>query len=148
MSAPQGISPIEKLTANHQVKQFRCGKNSLDHFLRSHALKNQLAESSQTYVVHRDLFVLGYMTLAFGSVSLSEAPVSIAENLPTSYPVPVMILARWAVDKTEQKHGIGRSLVDALDDNMAKFYKEFGFIECPVGPRKLMMPIEVVRLSI
>ena len=111
MSAPQGISPIEKLTANHQVKQFRCGKNSLDHFLRSHALKNQLAESSQTYVVHRDLFVLGYMTLAFGSVSLSEAPVSIAENLPTSYPVPVMILARWAVDKTEQKHGIGRSLL-------------------------------------
>ena len=44
--------------------------------------------------------------------------------------------------------GLRAILVDALDDNMAKFYKEFGFIECPVGPRKLMMPIEVVRLSI
>ena len=69
MSTPLVISPVEKLTAQHQLKKFRCGENQLDHFLRKHALVNQLAESSQTYVVHRDQVVLGYMTLVFGSIS-------------------------------------------------------------------------------
>jgi len=169
MNTPIVISQVEKLTAQHEVKKFRCGKNSLDHFLRKHALINQTAESSQTYVVHRNQVVLGYITLLYGSVSLNETPSSIAENMPPSYPVPVMILARWAVDKSEQKQGIGKGLlkeallktvaaadiaglraivVDAIDDEMAVFYKGIGFIECPVGPRKLMMSIEVVRRSV
>jgi len=169
MSSSLVISPVEKLTAQHQVSKFRCGENSLDHFLRKHALRNQLAESSQTYVVHQDQVVLGYVTLVFGAVRLSEAPPSITENMPPSFPVPVMILARWAVDKNEQGKGIGRALlkeallktlaaaeiaglraivVDAISDKMAVSYKNMGFIECPVGPRKLMMSIEVVRASL
>ncbi|MGD0888519.1 MAG: GNAT family N-acetyltransferase [Acidobacteriaceae bacterium] len=169
MSASFIISPVEKLTAQHEVKTFRCGVNSLDHFLRKHALKNQLSESSQTYVVHRNQVVLGYITLLFGAVSLSDTPPSIAEKMPPAYPVPVMILARWAVDKNEQKQGIGKGLlkeallktiaaadiaglraivVDAINDKMAEYYKGIGFIECPVGPQKLMMSIEVVRLSV
>lgn len=168
MSVPLLISRVEKLTAQHEVEKFRCGKNALDYFLRKHALINQISESSQTYVVHRNQVVLGYITLLFGSVSLSETPPSIAENMPP-YPVPVMILARWAVDKNEQKQGIGKGLlkeallktvaaadiaglraivVDAIDDKMAEYYKGIGFIECPVGPRKLMMSIEVVRQSV
>ena len=89
--------------------------------------------------------------------------------MPPTYPVPVMILARWAVDKKEQKQGIGKGLlkeallktiaaadiaglraivVDAINTKMAEYYKGIGFIECPVGPQKLMMSIEVVRLSV
>ena len=63
MSTTLVISSVEKLTAQHQLKKFRCGENTLDHFLRKHALINQEAESSQTYVVHRELVVLGYFTL-------------------------------------------------------------------------------------
>jgi len=169
MTSPPVISPVEKLNAQHQVAKFRCGENSLDLFLRKHALKNQLAESSQTYVVHRNNVVLGYVTLVFGSVSLKEAPVTIAQDMPSSYPVPVMILARWAVDEKEQGKGIGKGLlkeallktvaaaaiaglrailVDAISEKMAAYYKNIGFVECPVGPRKLMMPIEVVRASV
>lgn len=80
-----------------------------------------------------------------------------------------MILARWAVDKQEQKQGIGKGLlkeallktlaaaeiaglraivVDAINDEMAEYYKGIGFVECPVGPRKLLMDIEVIRLSV
>jgi predicted N-acetyltransferase YhbS len=51
------------------------------------------------------------MTLLFGSVSLDDAPASIAENMPPIFPVPVMILARWAVDKNEQRQGIGTGLL-------------------------------------
>ncbi len=44
---------VEKLNSAYQVKGFKSGKNSLDVFLKRHALKNQEADSSQTYVVHR-----------------------------------------------------------------------------------------------
>jgi predicted N-acetyltransferase YhbS len=169
MSTPLIISPVEKLTAQHQLKKFRCGENSLDHFLRKHALVNQLAESSQTYVVHRDQEVLGYMTLVFGSIGPEDAPAAVAEAMPKNFPIPVMILARWAVDKHEQNKGIGKGLlkeallktlaaaeiaglraivVDAINDKMAAYYKGIGFVECPVGPRKLLMDIEVIRVSI
>jgi GNAT superfamily N-acetyltransferase len=169
MSLPGSLSLVEKLAAHHQVAKFDCGKNSLDLFLRRHALKNQLAEISQTYIVHREHLVVGYFTLVFGSIKLEEAPASIVENLPATYPIPTMILARWAVDKKEQGNGIGKALlkeamlktvaaadiaglrailVDAIDDKMAAYYRELGFIECPVGPRKLMMPIQHVRASL
>jgi hypothetical protein len=168
MSSRLIISPVEKLTAQHQVIKFKCGQNSLDHFLRKHALKNQLADSSQTYVVHRDYVVLGFHTLAYGSISLADSPSNIAENMPDHFPVPVMVFARWAVDMREQRQGIGLGLlkdaflrtvgaaeigglrailVDALDDKMAAFYKSIGFSECPVSPRKLMISLQDVRAS-
>ena len=163
------ISTVEKLAAQHELNKFRCGENSLDHFLRKHALKNQLADASQTYVVHRDNVVLGYVTLAFGSVGLSESPSSVSDGMPPFYPIPIMMLARLAVDKSEQNHGIGKGLlkeallktiaaadiaglrailVDAINDQVAAYYRTLGFVECPVGPRKLMMSIQAVRLSV
>jgi GNAT superfamily N-acetyltransferase len=86
--------------------------------------------------------------------------------MPTNYPVPVMLFARFAVDKKMQGRGIGKSLlkdaflrtveaseigglaailVDAIDDKMVIFYREYGFIECLAGERKLMIPIKDVR---
>jgi hypothetical protein len=169
MSSVFTISLIEKLNAQHEVKKFRCGQHALDFFLERYALKNQLAETSQTYVVHRNQVVIGYMTLVFGAVSLDEAPVAITSTVPKVFPIPVMILAHWAVDKKEQGRGIGRGLlkeaflktlaaadiaglrailVDAISPEMETFYKNLGFMECPVGERRLMMPIETVRLTI
>ena len=168
MSNPLEVSPVEKLTAEHQVKRFKCGQNSLDHFLRAYALINQRADSSQTYVVHRDRVVLGYHSLLFGSVGLLDAPAEVVKRMPPNYPIPVMILARWAVDKREQGNGIGKALlkdafertasaseigglralvVDAIDDRMATYYQSMGFLPCPVGPRKLMLPIQDLRAS-
>jgi predicted N-acetyltransferase YhbS len=163
MTSSSDISPVEKLTAQHQVRKFACGENSLDVFLRKHALKNQMAQSSQTYVVHRNQVVVGYFTLVFGSVTLGETPLAIAREMPPSYPVPVMLLARWAVDKNDQGKGIGKALlkeallrtvaaaeigglraiiVDALNEKVAAYYKSLGFVECPIGERRLMIPIE------
>jgi len=139
-------------------------------FLRKHALSNQLADLSRTYVVHREQVVLGYYTLVYGSIAMDVSPASITEGMPSHYPVPVMILARWAVAKTEQRHGIGKALlkdaflrtlqaadiaglrailVDAIDNNMAIYYQARGFALCPVGERKLklMISIQDVRAS-
>jgi GNAT superfamily N-acetyltransferase len=169
MNLLHGISGVEKLAAHHQSREFKCGKNSLDLFIRKHALANQHVDSSRTYVIHQSNVVLGYYSLVFSSVKLEEATVSVRDALPGNYPVPVMLFARFAVQKQLQGHGIGKSLlkdaflrtieaseigglaailVDAIDDQMVAFYQGFGFEICPVGERRLMIPMKNARASL
>jgi GNAT superfamily N-acetyltransferase len=166
MSSLLDISLVEKLAVHHQVHDFRCGRNSLDLFLRKYALVNQRADSSQTYVVHLENVVMGYYSLVFSSVKQEDAAVSIREAMPANYPAPVMLFARFAVDRKLQGRGVGTSLlkdaflrtveaseigglaailVDAIDDKMVTFYKNYGFRECPAAERKLMIAIKDVR---
>jgi len=160
------ISVVEKLGAHHRVSAFASGKNSLDLFIRRHALANQRADASQTYVVHMDKVVVGYYTLVFCSVRLEDSPASIQTTMPPKYRIPAMLFARFAVDKKLQGRGVGTALlkdaflrtagaaeigglaaivVDAIDDKMVTFYKGYGFTECPSGERRLMMAIKGVR---
>jgi GNAT superfamily N-acetyltransferase len=166
MSSPLDISLVEKLTVHHQVRDFKCGKNSLDLFIRRDALRNQRVDSTQTYVVHQTNVVMAYYSLAFSSVRLEDSPDSIQTAMPPRYLVPVMLFARFAVDKRMQGRGIGTALlkdaflrtvaaseigglagilVDAIDDKMVTFYKSYGFSECPAGERKLMIAMKDVR---
>jgi GNAT superfamily N-acetyltransferase len=109
---------------------------------------------------------MGYYSLVFSSIRPEESPAAIQNTMPAHYPVPVMLFARFAVDKKMQGHGIGTALlkdaflrtiraaeigglaailVDAIDDRMVTFYRERGFKDCPVGERKLMIAIQSVR---
>lgn len=56
--AQEGLSPVEKLDATHDVDSFACGKEPLDRFLKRFALANQKADSARTYVACRGLTVL------------------------------------------------------------------------------------------
>jgi GNAT superfamily N-acetyltransferase len=164
--SPREISLVEKLGADHQVRDFKCGKNPLDLFIRKYALVNQRADSSQSYVVHLNNVVMGYYSLVFSSVKQEDAPLSIQIGMPANYPGPVMLFARFAVDKNLQGQGIGTSLlkdaflrtveaseigglaailVDAIDEKMVTFYKNYGFSDCPGAERKLMISIKDVR---
>jgi len=160
---------VEKLAPHHAVREFKCGKNSLDLFIRKYALINQRADSSQTYIVHQNNVVMGYYSLVFSSVKPEEATVSIRDALPQNYPVPVMLFARFAVHKQFQKCGIGRSLlkdaflrtieaseigglaailVDAIDDRMVEFYQGYGFEVCAGAERRLMIAMKNARASL
>jgi GNAT superfamily N-acetyltransferase len=165
-SSPLNISMVEKLAARHDVRNFKCGRHPLDLFIRRDALRNQGSDSTQTYVVHLDNAVMGYYSLAFGSVRLEDSPVSIQASMPAHYPVPVMLFARFAVHTKMQHRGIGRALlkdaflrtveaseigglaailVDAIDEKIMTFYEGYGFTRCPVGERSLMVSIKDVR---
>ena len=90
------------------------GHESLNDWLKRFAFTNERNESARTYVVHRNGLVIGYYSISAGSVSVEEAPPRISKGLARD-PIPVILLARLAVDKDEKGTGLGNALLkDAL----------------------------------
>ena len=110
----QGYEPVRKLASADAVESFDCGQPALNQFLQRFALVNQKSNSAQTYVSCRTGSVAGFYSLAVGSVEPSSAALRVIKGIP-QHPVPVMILARLAVDLQHQGVGLGQALLrDAL----------------------------------
>ena len=156
---------IEKINSSHALVNFDCGVPELNQFLVKYALQNQNANSANTYVACEDDSVIGFYTLAVGSVIHAQAPKRITKGL-ARHPVPVMILARLAVDKSQHDKGIGRGLlkdvllrtaqasdiagirallVHAKDDIAKQWYKQFGFDESPTDPLHLYLMLKDLK---
>jgi GNAT superfamily N-acetyltransferase len=155
------VSAPERLRADHDVSGFTSGHAALDEWLRRRALANEDRGASRTYVV-RDGSprVIGYHALAVGSVSAAVATGRTRRNMPD--PVPVMILARLAVDRAWSGRGLGRALVrdavlrtvqaadiagiramlvHAKSEEVRRFYERLGFVASPVDSLTLMVPL-------
>src|SRR5437867_3239571 len=91
------------ITAEHQVEAFDCGHASLDQYLKRFALTNTAAGTARTYVVtpSGEHGVIAYCSLAAGSVEKAQVPERVAKGIPR-HPVPVVLLARLAVDRRFQ----------------------------------------------
>lgn len=157
------LSTVEPLSENHILDQFDCGEHeSLTTWLRRFAQINQASNSTRTYVVHSDGRVVGYYSLAASSIRKEDASIRGAKGQP-NHPIPVILLARLAVDKREQHQGIGPALlkdalqrclraakeigaravlVHAIDEKAKGFYRHFGFEDCAVGDLHLMLLIK------
>ena len=108
------LSDAEPITAAHALDDFDCGETELTDWLRRFALTSHRDESARVYVVHREGRVVGYYALATGGVARDQAPARIARG-QANRSIPVVILARLAVDEGEQGRGIGALLLrDAL----------------------------------
>src|SRR5439155_7182951 len=79
-------------------------------YLSKHALANQQNRSARTYVVLRGGRVAGYYTLTAGSVQPDAAPARVIKGL-AKHPVPIILLARLAIDRQEQGKGLGKALL-------------------------------------
>ncbi len=113
MSQP-AYEPVRKLARADAVDSFDCGQSALNQFLQRFALVKQQANSAQTYVSCYCGRMVGFYSLAVGSVAPSHAAPRLTKGIP-QHPVPVMILARLAVDLQHQGAGLGTALLkDAL----------------------------------
>lgn len=161
----EGYSPVRKLAAADRVDAFDCGRAALNQFLQRYALVNQRANSAQTYVCCRDECVVGFYSLAVGSVDPLAAPARITKGL-ARHPVPVMILARLAVDREHQRQGIGKALlrdallrtaqaadiagircllVHAKDDAARRWYESWEFESSPTDPYHLFLMLKDLK---
>jgi predicted N-acetyltransferase YhbS len=155
------------LNKDHDRSLFNCGVEVLNTYLQRYALQNQERDASRTYVATRGGRIVGYYTLAYGSVSYEDAPSKIKKHM-AKHPIPVILLARLAVDLTERGAGLGKGLLkDALlrtlqaaeiaglramlvhaKDNEAKaFYERFGFESSDFDPYQLYLRIDDIRAS-
>lgn len=106
--------PIRKLVGSDGIESFDCGQPALNQFLQRFALVNQNSNSSQTYVSCNSGSVVGFYSLTVGCVELASAAPRVVKGIP-KHPIPVMILARLAVDLPHQGIGLGKALLkDAL----------------------------------
>jgi len=153
----------------HDVSPFDFGGHeSLNDWLKRFALTNQRNESARTYVVHRNGLVVGYYSISAGSVSVEEAPARISKGL-ARHPIPVILLARLAVDKDEKGTGLGKALlkdalariaqaadivgaravlVHAIDQQARKFYEHFDFEPSPIHELQLMLLMKDLRKAL
>jgi GNAT superfamily N-acetyltransferase len=111
---PEPLESPEKLPAEHDVSAFDCGAVELTEWLQRYALQNLHAGNASTYVASRGGRVVGYYALATSGVEKAQAPDRVKKGGVPSH-VPCLLLARLAVDRSEQGGGLGRGLfVDAL----------------------------------
>lgn len=159
------LNAPQPLHATHQLQAFACGETSLDDWLKRRALANQLSGASRTFVVSdQTACVFGYYALAVGAVSLVMATSGVRRNMPD--PIPVMVLARLAVDQraqglklgaallqdavsravaVSQNAGVRALLVHALNDRARQFYEHYGFQESPQNSMTLMLRLNTVQ---
>jgi len=168
MSKDSPLSIPALLQNSHVVDNFDCGNEALNSYLKRFAIINNQNGSSRTYVTTRDNMVVGYYTLTIGSVSKQDAPPRIGKGL-ANYPIPVIILARLAVDKTEQRIGIGKGLlreallnityaadtvggraviVHAKDAQSRSFYEHFGFERSPIDQFHLYLLLKDIEKTL
>ena len=153
------LSAPQPLAATHLLDGFTCGEPSLDEWLKRRAMTNQLSGASRTFVVaDTENRVCGYYVMAAGAVSHAMATSGVRRNMPD--PVPVMVLARLAIDHRAQgiqlgaallqdavnravtvsrNAGVRALLVHALHERAKQFYEHFGFQESPQHPMTLML---------
>lgn len=158
----QLCAPIP-LAASHLLDDFTCGEASLDEWLKRRALTNQMSGASRTFVVtNEECRVYGYYAMAAGAVSHQSATSNVRRNMPD--PVPVMVLARLAVDhraqgiklgasllrdavaravSVSQNAGVRALLVHALHERAKQFYEHYGFQESPQHPMTLMLRLNM-----
>lgn len=159
------ITPPQPLTMDHRMDGFDCGEAVLDEWLKRRALANQTSGASRTFVAaDRDRRVFGYYALASGAVAHKMAPGAVRRNMPD--PIPVMVLARLAVDRraqgiklggallrdavertlaVSQNVGIRALLAHALHDHAKGFYERYGFRASPFDPLILMLRLDRVK---
>ena len=158
------LSPPVPLAPDHELDEFSSGVEPLDDWLRRLARHNEAEGGSRTFVICTGRRVVGYYSLAAGSVITGTATGRVRRNMPT--PVPVVLLGRLAIDQTWQSRGLGSDLlrdavlrvfaagesigvrailVHAISAEAKGFYEKHGFRPSPVDPMALMITLNDAR---
>jgi hypothetical protein len=166
----------EFVLADHtkqDLKRFNCGKPEMNIFLSRFAIKNMRLNLSRTWVLpivsedqtHQKMQIAAYYTLASSTIMREEIPSS--KRLP-GYPVPIVLLARLAVDEQFQGDRLGEKtlisalkkslelteaglpalgvILDVLDEDALRFYQHYELFESFTDdPMRLFVSMHILK---
>lgn len=159
------VSAPQPLAAGHRLEAFDCGQPTLTQWLLKHARQAQGSGSARTFVACDQVRVVAYYSLTVGQIDTLEASKRVRRGMG-QYPIPLVILARLAVDLDYQKQGLGASLLqDAITRTIAvaehagirallthpidaqaeAFYRRFGFESTLMQERQLILLLKDAR---
>ena len=160
-----GYSALRPITEADDLATFDSAEPSLDEYLRKRALANHVGRAARCFVTCRDGRVVGFYALASSSVERESLPGSaLRQNMPD--PVPVILLARLAIDRKEHGRGLGSHLLrdaiarcvqvadtigvrailaHALRDEARSFYAHFDFEPSPTDPLHMVLSMKDAR---
>jgi len=139
---------IRILKRSDDRTRFRSGNVDLDRFFARYARQNQFRHHiGTTYVAVEDDLIKGFVTVTASHIEIDQLPGSRKKGLPR-YPLPILRLARLAVDESARGCGIGSLLLRAVlnlacdmgekigcvgvvvdaKPHAISFYKRYGFI--------------------
>jgi GNAT superfamily N-acetyltransferase len=155
---------VRRLRPDDERTDFRSGNVELDRFFMRYAGQNQFRHHiGTTYVAVDNGAILGFATVASSELSCAKLSKAARKRLP-AYPLPVLRLARLAVDQRAQGRGVGQMLLRAVfalarreelgclgvvvdaKPEAVEFYRKLGFIELDavaglLGDRPQPMPM-------
>lgn len=157
----------EPLGKQHDRAAFSCGVSELDKYLREQARQDARRNVAAPFVLceRGSRQVIGYYTLAATSAGLGQLPEETARKLPHYPDVPAYLLGLLAVHREYAGRGLGKRLlidalrrsweqnpriaaalviVDARDEEAARFYRHFGFQRFPDRQERLFIPMRTV----
>ncbi len=164
---------IRPLRPDDDRSAFSCGQSDLDRFFHDYAGQNQFKlHLAVTYVAVVEGRLLGFATVSVGSLERRTLPSARLRKRLPGYPLPILRLARLAVDRRARGLGLGSALLrhvlglaleqrdslgcigvvtDAKPDASA-FYTRYGFAplegvregELHGGPTPLFLPLGAV----
>lgn len=152
------------ISVEHEITSFDCGEPSLNSWLKSRAIKNNISGASRCFVICDKKKVVGYYCLSAGAITRESTPKVMRRNMPDL--LPVLILGRLAIDRKYHNKGLGSALlrdamirsvnvaedagvfailIHALSEQAKRFYISRGFVESPLQSMTLFMTIETIR---
>jgi len=105
------LAEVRVLRRDDDRSRFRSGNADLDRFFARYAGQNQFRHHlGVTYVAVEEAGVVGFATVAASQVEIAALPDDDRRRFPR-YPLPVLRLARLAVDERVRGQGVGRVLL-------------------------------------
>lgn len=156
---------VESLGGHHDRRGFRCGNADLDRYLHEQVGPDERRRLAKAFVLvdrAEPATILGYYTLSTAEIDLSALPEENRKKLPRYPAIPAALLGRLAVDERQQGRGFGRYLlfdalartidagervgiwavvVDAIDEDAARFYRTHDFQPLPDNPGRLFLEL-------
>ncbi len=160
----------EPISKRHDREAFDCGDQALNEFLCRYARKGHERGGAKTFLAidDADKTILGFYSLSPVSVDYARTPEIVRRGL-ARHDVPGFRLARLAVDRRFQGHGVGGQLllaagrrcllaaaevggvvlvIDAKNARVAAWYASYGAVPLLDAPLTLLLLLGTIEAAL